>query len=56
MQMNYDRLHGRLLVSHYLVATLFPCTPAVRLDARLLLAALLLLALYLRCDAGEGEA
>jgi hypothetical protein len=32
-----------LLVSHYLVATYFPCTPAVRLDARLLLTALLLL-------------
>jgi hypothetical protein len=24
MQMNYDRLHGRLLVSHYLVATYSP--------------------------------
>jgi hypothetical protein len=39
MQMNYDRVHGRLLVSHYLVATFFPCTPAVRLDARSLLTA-----------------
>jgi hypothetical protein len=47
MQMNYDRLHGRLLVSHYLVATYFPRTLADRLDTRLLLIALLLLALYL---------
>jgi hypothetical protein len=47
MQMNYDRVHGRLLVSHYLCRNPFPCTPAIRLDARLLLVALLLLALYM---------
>jgi hypothetical protein len=31
--MNCDRVHGRFLMSHYLVATFFPCTPTVRLDA-----------------------
>jgi hypothetical protein len=27
MQMNYDRLHGRLHVSHYLVAVYSPAHP-----------------------------
>jgi hypothetical protein len=40
-KLNYDRMHGRLLVSHYLVTTYSPCIPAVRLDARILLTVLL---------------
>jgi hypothetical protein len=37
MQMNYDRLHGRTACKPLPCCNQFPCTPTIRLDARLLL-------------------
>ena len=39
-----------MLVSHYFVATYYPCLPAIRIEARILLL-VLYSALYPLCDA-----
>jgi hypothetical protein len=43
MQMNYDRLHGRIACEPLPCDNLYPYTPTVRLDARLLTHLLLFL-------------
>ena len=51
MQMICDRLHGRIACEPLPCHNLYPCTPTVRLDARLLTCYCFYYALYLWCDA-----